>query len=61
VGSSVDSSYTHFAFSYSSSALGAFDKECRNYHAFGGAHGLDNGSHPLSPPGSLWRCLVGGQ
>ena len=61
VGSSVESSYTHFAFGCSSSTRGAFDKECRNDHAFGGTHGLDNGSHPLSPPGSLRRRPVDDQ
>jgi len=35
--------------------------ECQSDHAFGGAHGFDNGNHPLSPPGSLWRCLADSQ
>lgn len=43
------SSYTHFAYSYAYSADEAYAKECRNYDAFGGAHGLDNAAAPRSP------------
>ena len=52
VGIGVDSSYTRFAFSYARSAEAAFEKECRNYHDFGGSDGLDNEGHPVSTPGS---------
>jgi hypothetical protein len=52
VGIGVDSSYTCFAFSYARSAEAAFEKECRNYHDFGGSDGLDNEAHPVSTPGS---------
>jgi hypothetical protein len=45
---SVASSYTHFAYSYARSADDAYAQEWRNYDAFGGAHGLDNESAPVS-------------
>lgn len=44
----VESSYTHFAYSYARSADDAYAQEWRNYDAFGGAHGLDNESEPIS-------------
>lgn len=46
VGSSVDSAYTRFAYSYASSAAAAFDKECRTFQDFGGSAGLDNEAGP---------------
>jgi hypothetical protein len=48
VGNDVESGYTRFAFSYARSADAAFEKECRNYHDFGGSHGLDNEGEPVS-------------
>jgi hypothetical protein len=56
VGIGVDSSYTSFAYSYAPSAEAAFEKECRNYHDFGGSDGLDNEAHPVSAPGSSGEC-----
>ena len=44
----AESSYTHFAYSYARSADEAHAKEWRNYDAFGGIHGLDNESEPIS-------------
>lgn len=44
----VESSYTHFAYSYAGSADEAYAKECRNYDAFGGRWGLDNEFEPIS-------------
>jgi len=46
VGVGLDSSYTHFAYSYASSAEAAFEKECRNYDDFGGSGELDNEAPP---------------
>ena len=46
VGIGVDSSYTRFAFSYARSAEAALEKECRNYHDFGGSDILDNEADP---------------
>ena len=58
VGMGVDSSYTRFAYSYTSSAHAAFDKECRNYHDFGASRGLDNELHPVPMSGSSAACLA---
>jgi hypothetical protein len=45
---SAESCYTHFAYSYASSADEAYAKEWRNYDAFGGRRGLDNRAEPIS-------------
>jgi hypothetical protein len=45
---SAESSYTRFAYSYARSAEDAYAKEWRNYDAFGGRHGLDNETQPVS-------------
>ena len=47
----AESRYTHFAYSYARSAEEAYAKECRNYDAFGGSHGLDNETQPVSVVG----------
>lgn len=55
VGAHVDSSYTHFAYSYAASSEAAFEAECRNYDDFGGSGELDNEDRParaLGAPGS---------
>ena len=49
--------YTHFKFSYATSTKAAFDKECKNYHDFGGSEKLDNEYHPQRPYGKNWICL----
>ena len=44
--------YERFKFSYADSALEAYEKECRNYHDFGGDEGLlKNDDHPAKPHG----------
>ncbi|MEW8308669.1 MAG: hypothetical protein G8D88_16225 [gamma proteobacterium symbiont of Ctena orbiculata] len=53
--------YQKFKYSYASSAKEAFEKECRNYHDFGGSKSLDNDMHPDRPNGTTWRCPVCGQ
>jgi hypothetical protein len=58
VGGVADCRYTHFEFSYAASAQAAFEKECRNYHDFGGSSGLDNQRHPVAPEGAPWQCPV---
>jgi hypothetical protein len=50
VSAEAESSYTRFAFSYASSPAIAFEKECRNFDAFGGSVALDNTARPSSPP-----------
>lgn len=56
VGVVVESGYTHFRFSYAVSAKAAFEKECCNYHDFGGSQGLDNERHPTPSEGESWKC-----
>jgi hypothetical protein len=58
VGVDVDSSYTHFAYSYAPSAEAAFEKECRNYDDFGGSGELDNEAPPARTPPSSGECLA---
>jgi hypothetical protein len=47
----AENSYTRFAYSYARSAEEAYAKEWRNYDAFGGSHGLDNETQPVSAAG----------
>ena len=50
--------YRRFKYSYASSPKAAFEKECQNYHDFGGKKKLDNSLHPDRPDGSKWECPV---
>lgn len=51
--------YERFKFSYADSALEAYEKECRNYHDFGGDEGLlKNEDHPAKPKGYRGVCPV---
>lgn len=52
------SKYKSFKASYASSPKAAFDKECQNYHDFGGSEKLDNEYHPDRPNGTDWQCPV---
>jgi hypothetical protein len=47
----AETSYTRFAYSYARSAEQAYAEEWRNYDAFGGSHGLDNETQPVSAVG----------
>jgi hypothetical protein len=58
VGMGVDSSYTRFAYSYAPSAEAAFEKECRNYHDFGGSGDLDNEGFPVPTQDGSGELLV---
>jgi hypothetical protein len=44
-----------FKFSYAKSPREAFEKECQNYHDFGG---LENENHPDRPEGTNYSCPV---
>ena len=48
--------YKQFMYSYADSAKAAFEKECINYHDFGGKEKLDNEAHPDRPDNSNWKC-----
>lgn len=53
--------YERFKFSYAESPMEAFEKECRNYHDFGGEEGkLYNRIHPDKPDGYVGNCPVCG-
>jgi len=50
--------YKKFKYSYATSAKAAFEKECHNYHDFGGSDQLDNENHPQRPDRTNWQCPV---
>lgn len=51
--------YEMFKFSYAENAKEAFEKECLNYHDFGGDEGLlHNEMHPDRPEGKDYECPV---
>jgi hypothetical protein len=50
--------YKKFKYSYATSPKAAFEKECHNYHDFGGNKELDNEIHPSRPAGTNWSCPV---
>lgn len=51
--------YKYFKYSYATSPKAAFEKECKNYHDFGGPDRLDNNIHPDRPSNSKdWKCPV---
>jgi hypothetical protein len=54
----VGTKYKKFKYSYADSAKAAFEKECHNYHDFGGSKELDNETHPDRPNGTNWKCPV---
>jgi hypothetical protein len=45
-----------FKWSYASSSKTAFEKECKNFHDFGGTEKLENDIHPDRPKNSNWKC-----
>lgn len=52
----VGEKYKRFKYSYATSPKAAFEKECHNYHDFGGSKSLDNKIHPDRPKNSSWKC-----
>jgi len=48
--------YKVFLFTYASSAKAAFEKECEDFHDFGGTEHLDNPGHPQRSDGTDWLC-----
>lgn len=56
----VGQKYECFMYSYASSAMAAFEKECRDYHAFEGSGTLENEAHPERPSGTDSTCPVCG-
>lgn len=56
----LDKGYSKFMFSYASTAQEAFEKECKNYHDFGGKQSLANEIHPARPAGRVLPCPISG-
>lgn len=54
----LDLNHKEFKYSYAASPKSAFEKECHNYHDFGGSNKLDNKIHPGRPSGISWICPV---
>jgi len=53
----IGENYKLFKYSYATSPKAAFEKECENYHDFGGSDSLDNKIHPDRPSNSKdWSC-----
>lgn len=54
--------YERFKFSYAKSEQEAYEKECQNYHDFGGLEGLlVNKNHPDKPEGYTGSCPICGE
>ena len=47
--------YKRFKFFYASSPKNAFEKECKNYHAFD-KNKIDNKTHPIKPENADYNC-----
>ena len=47
--------YKRFKFFYASSPKNAFEKECKNYHAFD-KNKIDNKTHPIKPENADYGC-----
>ncbi|WP_334159299.1 hypothetical protein [Oryzomicrobium sp.] len=47
-----------FKYSYATSPEAAFNKECTNFHDFGGAEKLQNDIHPDRPDNMEFECPV---
>lgn len=57
----IGENHAAFKFSYATSPKAAFEKECQNYHDFGGSEKLKNNIHPDHPDNSPnWKCPVCG-
>lgn len=54
----IGAGYSCFKYAYATSAKAAFEKECTNYHDFGGSGKLGNKVHPDRPDGTGWHCPV---
>ena len=52
--------YKEFKYSYANNAKEAYEKECKNYHDFGGSDSLDNDIHPDKPDNTNYKCPVCG-
>lgn len=54
--------YKYFKFSYARTPKEAYEKECINFHDFGGTKSLENERHPDRPEGKGdYKCPVCGR
>lgn len=56
----TDNDCLYFKFSYAENKKEAYEKECRNYHDFGGSECLYNDIHPARPAGKQYSCPIKG-
>jgi hypothetical protein len=55
----INEGYKEFKFSTATNVKDAFEKECQNWHDFGGPDGqLDNKIHPDKPNGTDYKCPI---
>ena len=53
----IKDGYIEFKFSIAKTKKEAYEKECKNWHDFGGLEGcLDNKIHPDKPDGTDYEC-----
>lgn len=53
----IKDGYIEFKFSIAKTKKEAYEKECKNWHDFGGPEGfLDNKYHPDKPDGTDYKC-----
>lgn len=52
----IGEGYKKFKYSYANNSKEAFEKECKNYHDFGGSDSLNNEIHPAKPADKNWEC-----
>lgn len=57
IDSARQGSYLYFWFEYATSRMRAYKRECELWHKWAPP---DNKNHPAVPPGTNWRCPVGG-
>jgi hypothetical protein len=58
----IKDGYSCFMFSYASTIVNAYLKECENYHAYvDEGFKLDNQIHPAMPEGVVLKCPICGQ
>jgi hypothetical protein len=58
----IKDGYSYFMFSYSSTIINAYLKECKDYHAYiDEGFKLDNQIHPAKPEGVALKCPICGR
>lgn len=52
--------YSSFKWNYAISEKAAYEKQCQNFHDYGGTIDLDNQTHPQKPAGEQLKCKICG-